>query len=116
MKRGAFMASFTTGPISSSSEIDTIRIEVLNNTASRKTSTVRLYDLSFTPKRRLISQSVSLAAYATATIDVPALTLERWEAQVTAPSTSVRLWAGGRSGGRNLPGNTIINSEWIQYA
>lgn len=109
------MASFTTGPISSSSDIDTIRIEVLNNTSSRKTSSVRLYDLSFTPKRRIVSQSLSLAAYATATIDVPAATIERWEAQVTAPSTSVRIWAGGRSGGRNLAGNTIINSEWVQY-
>lgn len=110
------MASFTTGPISSSSEIDTIRIEILNNTSTRKTSTVRLYDLSFTPKRRIVNQTISLAAFATGTIDVPASNIQRWEAQVTAPSTSVRLWAGGRSGGRNLAGNTIINSEWIQYA
>lgn len=110
------MASFTTGPISSSSEIDTIRIEILNNTSSRKTSTVRLYDLSFTPKRRLISQTVSLAAFGTGTIDIPASNIERWEAQVTTTSTSVRLWAGGRSGGRNLPGNTVLNSQWIRYA
>ncbi len=109
------MASFTTGPISSSSEIDTIRIEILNNTSTPKTSTLRIYDLSFTPKRRIVNQSVSLAGYATATIDVPATTIQRWEAQVTAPSTSVRLWAGGRSGGRNLAGNTVLNSEWIQY-
>ncbi|HZK44021.1 MAG TPA: hypothetical protein VFC73_07000 [Syntrophomonadaceae bacterium] len=110
------MASFTTGPISSSSGMDRIRIEVLNNTSSRKTSTVRLYDLSFTPKRRLIRQSLSLAGFATGTIDVPASNIQRWEVQVTAPTTSVRLWAAGQINGQNLPGNTIINSEWIQYS
>lgn len=42
--------NYTTGPISSSDDIEEIRVEILNNSSSRQTARVRLYDLSFAPK------------------------------------------------------------------
>lgn len=107
--------NYTTGPISSSDDIEEIRVEILNNSSSRQTARVRLYDLSFAPKRLLISQEIRLQARNTATIDIPASNLERWEVQVSATSTSVRPWVGGKSKGQNIPGTVVLNSQFVRF-
>lgn len=107
--------SWTTGPVSSSEGLDNVRVEVLNNTSYTRSVRVRLYNLSFTPKRRLVSESFSMAPFSTTTVDIPLEGVERWEVQASAYSRSVRVWVSGRSGTQNLVGNTVLNSELIEY-
>ncbi|MBO8159164.1 hypothetical protein [Thermosyntropha sp.] len=109
------VVNYTTGPISSSSDIDQIRVEILNNSSRRRTARLRLYDLSFAPKRLLISQELKITSRSTATIDIPAEGLERWEVQISTSSTSVRPWIGGKSQGKNIPGTVVLNADLMRF-
>jgi len=106
--------NWTTGPVSSSFGQDNIRIVILNNSSVTRSVTVRLYDLTVTPKRRVLSDGITLRPYGSAFIDVPE-TLNYWEMQYSASSRSVRAFVAARQGNVNLPGNTILNSHFIRY-
>lgn len=110
------MATFnwTTGPVSSSFGQDNIRIVLLNNTSATRSVSVRLYDLTVTPKRRVLSDQITLRPFGSAFIDVPEI-LNHWEVQYSAFSRSVRAYVSARQGNINLPGNTILNSQFIMY-
>ncbi|NLO21488.1 MAG: hypothetical protein GX119_05755 [Syntrophomonadaceae bacterium] len=108
--------SWTTGPIASSSDMSSIRILGLNNTSYTRQVSVRLYDLSFTPKRQIFNNTYSLRPFETLTVNLDVSNLEAWEAQASAFSSSVRFYVTGRSSdGRNRPGTTVMNSELIRF-
>jgi len=107
---------WTTGPIASSSDMSNVTILVLNNTSSTRKAEVRLYDLTFTPKRKVFDNSYSLRSFETISIDLDIGTLASWEAQGSAFSKSVRFYVTGRSvDGVNRPGTTVLNSEFIRF-
>lgn len=108
--------NWTTGPISSSQGFNNVRILILNNTSSIRQATVRLYDLSGTPKRKIFDETFSLAPFETAEITIKDTeTITRWEAQGSAFSQSVRFYVAGRDGDMNLTGNTVLNSEFKRF-
>jgi len=108
--------NWTTGPIASSTDMTMIRILGLNNTSFTRQVDIRLFDLSFTPKRRVFSNSYSLRPFETVTVNLDVGGLQIWEAQTSAFSSSVRFYITGRSAdGRNRPGTTVLNSEFIRY-
>jgi len=108
--------NWTTGPVSASEGFDNLRILVLNNTSFTRSATVRLYDITSTPKRRIFEQDLRLQPFETAFIDITNGALPAaWEAQGSAFSSSVRFYVTGRKGDANLPGNTILNSEFIRF-
>ncbi len=108
--------NWTTGPIASSTDMSTVKILGLNNTSLTRQIDIRLYDLSFTPKKLVFSNSYSLKAFETVTVNLEVGSLEIWEAQASAFSQSVRFYITGRSDdGKNRPGTTVLNSEFIRY-
>jgi len=108
--------SWTTGPIASSSDMSTIRVLGLNNTSLTRQVSIRLYDLSFTPKRQIFNNTYSLRPFQSVTVNLEVGNLEIWEAQASAFSTSVRFYVTGRStDGRNLAGTGVLNSQFIRF-
>lgn len=107
--------NWTTGPISSSMGLDNTRVVVLNNTSLTRKAYVRLYDLSFTPKKRVLNKELTLSPYQTKEVTVDATGIEFWEAQLSAYSKSVRGYVAGREGSRNLCGNTVLNAQFKMF-
>ncbi len=108
--------SWTTGPIVSSADLTEVVIVALNNTSVTRKAEIRLYDLAFTPKRRVFNQSYSLRPFETITVTIDVGTLETWEAQASAFSKSVRFYVTGRgAGGVNQPGNTVLNADFVRF-
>lgn len=108
--------NWTTGPISTSNDVNTVRILGLNNTSFTRQVFIRVYNLSFTPKRIIFNNSYSLRPFETVTVNLDITGLEIFEVQTGAFSTSVRFYITGRSAnGINRPGTTVLNSEFIRY-
>lgn len=107
---------WTTGPIVSSSDLREVVIAALNNTSVTRRAEIRLYDLAFTPKRKVFDESFSLRPWETITVTIDVGTLETWEAQASAFSKSVRFYITGKGfDGVNRPGNTVLNSEFVRF-
>ncbi len=108
--------NWTTGPMASSSDMTTLKILGLNNTSYTRQVNIRLYDLSFTRKKLVFSNSYSLRAFETLTVNIDVGSLKIWEAQTSAYSKSVRFYITGQSDdGENRSGTTVLNSEFIRY-
>lgn len=109
--------NWTTGPINSSLGYDSTYIVILNNTSSTQDVSIRFYDLSFTPKKLIDNQQLTLKAFETKTVDTryPDVYRSGWEVQAATYSLSVRLYVSGRRLNSNLPGNTVLNQEFIRY-
>lgn len=105
--------SWTTGPVSASEGFNNAKILILNNTSLTRKATIRLYDLSATPKKKVFDETFKLAPFETAEITINNTEkITEWEAQGMAFSKSVRFFIAGRDGDMNLPGNTVLNSQF----
>lgn len=108
--------NWTTGPISASSNQADARILILNNTSYTREASVRVYDLSATPKNKVFDDTFTLRPWETMIFTLPTPGINYWEVQGSAFSKSVRFYVTGRDAhGINTPGNTVLNSEFIRF-
>lgn len=106
--------NWTTGPVHSSEGLDNVRVTVLNNTSYTREATIRIYDLSKTPKKKVLDKTITLNPWQTKHRQIDSA-LNMWEAQVTAYSKSVRPYVSGRKGSKNLNGNSVLNAEFKSF-
>lgn len=102
---------WTTGPVRSSLGYDSTLIVLTNNSSTTRKARVTFYDLGYTPKKPLLSKTVTLELEETKSIDTERPEVAIWEVQISTDSKDISAWIGGRRLNSNLPGNIILNSE-----
>lgn len=108
--------NWTTGPISASLGQTDLRVLILNNTSVTRKASVRVYDLSRTPKNKVFDETFTLKPWETVVLTLNVAGIELWEAQASAFSSSVRFYVAGRdNAGMNLVGNTVLNSQFKRF-
>lgn len=105
---------YTTGPISGSQYQDNIRIVVLNNGSKRHTIQIKIFNLDPATKVKVYEETFTVSSKSQIKTEyIPSF--ELYEVQVFTDSSLVYIWAGGRSGNENLPGNTVLSKELIRF-
>jgi hypothetical protein len=107
--------NWTTGPVRSSLGYDSTLILLSNDSSKTQKVEIRFYDLGYSPKKKLLSKTISLEMAATKSVDTRRPEVACWEVQISADSKDVHAWIGGRRLNSNLPGNVILNSELQRY-
>lgn len=107
--------NWTTGPVRSSLGYDSTLIVVSNNSMKTQKVEVDFFDLGYTPKKKLLSKTMTLGAEMTKSIDTQRPQAASWEVQIHANSKNLSAWIGGRRLNYNLPGNTVLQTELQTY-
>jgi len=104
---------WTTGPISSSLGLDHITVDLLNNTSTTRSATIKVYDLSDGAPILMYTKDVNIQAFSSVSKRITASESTIWEVQVITSSKKVRIWVGGQDeAGMNLIGNVVLSSQF----
>ena len=103
--------TWTTGPMNGQPGLDFVQITLNNDSGSARKVTLTLYDLSYTPKKVAVSESITLKPHGSAFVTIPLKKIGSWELRYKAYSRQVRAAVTER--GRCQSGTTVLSKDFI---